>query len=556
MKRDVVLTLLFAFLITFSFPPFQAGFLAWGAFIPLFLLIQNKSRKEAFKWSYLAGLLTNLMLLYWIGWSTLAGAFAAILVLPLYLSLFSIIQVTFFNRWGEKAIFIAPIWWTAIEWIKSLGEIGFPWFSVGYSQSYYLPMIQFASLTGIYGVSFWVVSINVLLFNLYQNSVSTRKRIIYFAVFILLIGIPYLHGKFTIPDKIPGDSTSIRVGVVQGSIDPFKKWKFEYKDSSFVVYEKLTRQIARENPDLIVWPETATPCWLKHEYEYLNRIMVLMDSLNIPLLTGTPDYEYSSDTDYRTYNAAILIAPKAPDIQTYWKMRLVPFGERVPFEDSFPFTLITKFLNKLEMGQGNFSPGAEPFVFSILPKSKQKLSKTFSSAEEELLNELAQLIEKKEKGESSKKKADSLSFRPKTSTNNDSIRFSVAICYESIFPDIVQTFIQKGAQFLLVITNDAWFGRTSMPFQHNQYAVFRAIENRVSIARCSNAGISSMINPYGQMTKISTLLKPEILVDNLPILKEKSFYARYGNVFANSMIVISFLLLFTLFSNPFRKRKN
>ncbi len=554
MKRDVVLAILFAFLITFSFPPFQAGFLAFGALIPLFLLLQNKSRKEAFSWSYLAGLLTNLMLLYWIGWSTLAGAFAAILVLPLYLSLFSIIHVSFIKKWGTNAIFVAPITWTAIEWIKSLGEISFPWFTIGYSQSYYLPLIQFASYTGIYGVSFWVILLNVILFNLYKNSSHPGKRRIYFAIFIILLAIPYLHGKYTIPEKISGDLNSVRVSVVQGSIDPFKKWKFEYKDTSFVAYEKLTRLVARENPDLIVWPETATPCWLKHEYEYLHRIIMLVDSLNTPLLTGTPDYKYISEMVYRTYNAAILIAPKNPAIKTYWKMRLVPFGERVPFEDTFPFTLITEFLNKMEMGQGNFSPGTEPVVFAVLPKSKQKLLKVFSPAEEEILNELAQLLEKTENADSSKNKPDSLLLTAKTTTNNDSVRFSVAICYESIFPDIVQTFVKKGAQFLLVITNDAWFGRTSMPFQHNQYAVFRAIENRVSIARCSNAGISSFINPYGQMTKVSTLLKPEALTENLPILKEKSFYAQYGNIFANILLFISFILLIMLLFIPFRKR--
>jgi apolipoprotein N-acyltransferase len=554
MKRDVTLSILFASLITFAFPPFQTGFLAYCAIIPLFLLIRNKSRKEAFKWSYLAGLLTNLMLLYWIGWSTLAGALSAILVLPLYLSLFSIIQVTFLKKWGEKAFYLAPVWWTAIEWVKSLGQIGFPWFSIGYSQSYYLPLIQFASFTSIYGVSFWVILLNVILYNLYKNLSLHRKRNTLIIVFIILIGIPYIHGKLTMPNKKSANTTSIRIGVVQGSIDPFKKWKIEYKDSSFVVYEKLTRLVANEKPDLIVWPETATPCWLKHEYEYLNRLVMLVDSLNIPLLTGTPDYEYVSDLEYRTYNSAILIAPKSPEIQTYAKMRLVPFGERVPFEDSFPFTLITQFLNKLEMGQGNFSPGMEPFVFSVRPGSKAKLSKVFSPAEEELLNDLAQLLEKTEKSDSTGIKNDSLSAKKAVAAYDDSIRFSVAICYESIFPDIVHSFIQKGAQFLLVITNDAWFGRTSMPFQHNQYVVFRAIENRVSIARCSNAGISSFINPYGQIMKTTTLLKPETLTDDLPILNEKSFYAKHGNVFANFMLLMSAMLFLMLPVKYFRKR--
>lgn len=504
LKKDLFLSTLFALLITFSFPPFQFGFLVYVAFIPLLLLLENKSKNEIFRWSYFAGFLTNVMLLYWVGWATVAGAIGAILILPLYVSLFAILHIFSQRKWGDKAIFLIPFWWTAIEWIKTIGQIGFPWFTVGYSQSYYLPLIQFASYCSVIGVSFWVLCVNVIFYLAWKKASHPKDYLKYGIIFTIFLLVPLIHGLLIVPENEPVNQKKLRIALVQGNIDPFQKWKPEFKDTSFVSYGKLTADIAKEKPELIIWPETATPCWLKHEFAYLKRVKKQIDSLNIPLLTGTPDYQFITDTEYRTYNAAILIQPQIDEIQTSYKSRLVPFGERIPYEDTFPFTLIKDLLNKLEMGQGNFSPGDSLYVFQFKKKSPG----------DSLLREEQAVI-----------------------------KFGVAICYESVFPQIVRNFILKGAQFQIVITNDAWFGITSMPFQHLQYAVFRAIENRISIARCANAGFSTFIDPFGRIKQRTQLYQTETLIQDISIAGQNSFYVRHGNIFANGNLILSILLL-------------
>lgn len=540
MKKNVALCTVFALFITFAFPPFQFGFLAYFALIPLFLVLENKSPKEAFRWAYFSGLMVNLMLLYWIGWATIAGAFSAIIVLPAYLGLFGVLHALTLKKWGYLAYWLTPVWWTGLEWLKTLGQTAFPWFTLGYSQSYYLYLIQFAEYVTVYGISFWLVLLNVLVF------LGIKHRQWKFAgVFALLILFPFLHGKMIIPrtDEINPEK-SVRVGLVQGNVDPFKKWKLEYKDLSFVKYGRLTAEIARHEPDLIVWPETATPCWLKHEMEYLKRVRDQVDSLGIPLLTGTPDYRFVTETEYRTFNTAVLIQPQRYDLPTYEKMRLVPFGERIPYEDTFPFSMFKELLNKLEMGQGNFSPGKKPVIFSIPQRGKnwQDGVRHLETSDDVPVN------------------ANSERPIPQIpdelfQTTSDSIHFGVAICYESVFPQIVRRFVTLGADFLLVITNDAWFGRTSMPYQHLQYAVFRAIENRISVARCTNGGISGVIDPYGRVSKTTNLYEEAKVVADLPVLNQRSFYERHGNFFTNSVLIIFGFLLLAVLLLPLKDRK-
>ncbi|MDZ7262521.1 MAG: apolipoprotein N-acyltransferase, partial [candidate division KSB1 bacterium] len=366
--------------------------------------------------------------------------------------------------------------------------------SLGYTQTSYLSLIQYDSFTSVYGVSFWVPTLNVIFFQITKNWKNTKKCLALILLVLVLFLLPWIYGKKVIP-KEGQYQEKIRIALIQGNIDPYVKWDENFRDLNFKTYHRLTEAAALQRPDLLVWPETATPCYLRYDFKYLEQVQSLVDELGIPLLTGSPDFEYISSNMYHTYNSALLLLPNQSQIQSYAKLHLVPFGERVPFEDSFPFSYLKSLLDKLELGQGDFSPGKETVVFQFQTQG--------------------------EKG------------------STESIKFSVVICYESIFPELVREFVVKGAQFLIIITNDAWFGKTSAPYHHAQIAIFRAIENRISIGRCANTGVSMFIDSYGRTLMASPIFKEEVLVSDIPLRQEKTFFTRYGNVFSSAILVFN-----------------
>ena len=502
MKRDITLSLLTGISLTLAFPPFRFGFIAYGALIPFFLLLRGKSIKESLRWGYLVGLFSCLGVLFWIAWVTLPGAIGAILVLPLYFSLYAVLHQWLHQRLGPKVIFVVPFLWTGLEYVKSLGQIGFPWMSLGYTQTYYLPLIQHASITSVYGVTFWIVLLNVLFYETRRYFHSLRLAIIFISVIGIVFIFPLIHGLVILGRSTTG-SKSIRVALVQGNIDPFLKWKLEFKEDNFSTYERLTRKAADSQPDLYVWPETAVPSYLLSDLPYLKRIRNLVDSTNVSLLSGTMDYTFVNDNEYEYFNAAILVNPHERKIQKYAKIQLVPFSEKVPYEDSFPLNLIKQFLSSLEMGIGDFSRGSTINIMSFEPFERN--------------------------------------VTEPADNNKDQLNFAVVICYESIFPELVRKFVERGAEFLVIITNDAWFGRTTAPFQHAQMAVFRAIENRMSIARCANTGISMFIDPYGRIRKPSKWFEEAVIVDDISLRSENTFYSRFGNIF--TIVVTLFNIL-------------
>jgi apolipoprotein N-acyltransferase len=483
------LVLIFASLLSLAFPPLQLGFLAYWALIPLFFMLKDLSPKKALFWGYLAGFFWNFATLYWIGWVTIPGLIGVLIVLPLYLMCYAWIHAYLRDSLGSRFIFLIPFVWVALEYVKSLGVLGFPWTSLAYTQTYYTRLIQFASVTGAFGVSFWIVWINVIIYYLIERKSNVRTAWPWILVLLLLFVIPLFYGMSVIPET--GGKTgkeNVRVALVQGNIDPYQKWDEGFLRRNFEIYDSLTVQLADDSVDLVVWPETATACYLRARYKYLYWTINLARRVRAPILTGTPDYRYVDRDRYETYNALMLIDPVSDVLQTYYKMHLVPFGERVPFEDSIPF--LHDFLESLNMGTGDFSPGKELKLFSVRIKGQE-------------------------------------------------IPVAGIICFESIFGDQVRRFVKAGSQLLVIVTNDAWFGNTSGPYQHAQIAVFRAVENRISIARCANTGISSFIDPYGRVRKKSRWNEAVVLVDALPLRTEKTFYTKHGDWIAYLVLAVT-----------------
>jgi len=495
-KRDILLSLLAGILLIFSFPNFDLEFLVWFALVPLFYSIEGKGLRLSFGLGFLTGIITFLGILYWIivavhtyGNIPLIPSSLILLLLVAYLSLF-IGGFTCFTRFiqirlGLQTMLFTPLLWVALEYLRSLLLTGFPWASLGYSQYLNLPFIQIADITGVYGPSFAIVLVNATLFGVLRQWPKKDfpvKEVIFTGVVLLGLLI-YGHLKMRIVERHGNQSPPLKIGLVQGNIDQSVKWDRSFQIETLGIYKKLSYAVAEEKLDLIIWPETATPFFYQDAWEYQPSILDIPKKTNSFLLFGTPSYKIEKGRAVH-YNSAYLVSPSGELVGKYDKIHLVPFGEYVPMQD------LLFFIGSLGEGIGDFKSGKEIFNFS-LPQGK----------------------------------------------------FGVLICFEIIFPDLCRKFVKRGANFLVTITNDAWFGRTSAPYQHFSIATFRAVENRVFVARAANTGITGFIDPTGKISKEGKIFKEEAMSGTVRLSDLKTFYTLYGDIFAWICSALSILLL-------------
>jgi apolipoprotein N-acyltransferase len=327
---------------------------------------------------------------------------------------------------------------------------------------------------GAYGLSFALVLVNVTLYLIIRQwpTKSFPYRAVIVTVIILLGFFVYGHVRIAAVERQAACQPSLKIGLVQGNIDQSMKWDESFRRETMAIYERLTLKVGQEKPDLILWPETATPFFFQDAKEYQPLILDIPVNTKAFLLFGTPSYKIEKGKANH-YNSAYLASPSGQIIGKYDKIHLVPFGEYVPLSD------LLSFIGSLGEGIGDFKSGKEIFNFS-LPHGK----------------------------------------------------FGVLICFEIIFPDLCRRFVKQGAELLVTITNDAWFGKTSAPYQHFSIAAFRAVENRVFVARAANTGITGLIGPTGKILKQGAIFKEETMTGTIPLMKEKTFYTQYGDVFA------------------------
>jgi len=383
--------------------------------------------------------------------------------------------------------------WISSEYVRAILFTGFPWAILGYTQYRTPIIIQIADVTGSYGVSFLIMMVNFVLYSyLYLFLKRTLSRHILISQTLILIIIMTFVLFYGYSELRNDDSnTGLKLSVIQGNIEQGKKWDTAYKDYILTRYEILTKEAAKDRPDLIIWPETSIPGLLDEE-DIGKRIRKLAKDIDIPLFLGAITYESHFDRDL-FFNSAVLFSLDGYIEEKYDKLHLVPFGEYVPFERYLPF--IRDFIN-VEIG--DYTKGREFTLFDI--KSKR----------------------------------------------DEHFKYAALICFEDIFPALVRRFISNGANFLINITNDAWFKESSEQLQHAQASVFRAVENRVSVIRAANTGFSCYINPngiiensiYDKNTK--GMYVPGYKTFELKISERSSFYTRYGDVF--SYICIAFVL--------------
>ncbi len=424
-----------ALLLIFAFPNFNLSFLAFIGFIPLFFAIENQAPKKAFLISYVAGFIFYIGVLYWLYHVTAIGLVILCLYLALYFGIFGLIFNHFTLHPLPFTLIFIPLAWVILEYIQAHFFImSFGWALLGYSQYKNLSLIQIADFSGVYGVSFVIIMVNVAIYKALKR--SFLEIIIAGAVLITVFGYGIIREN-------KGESgEGVRVSVIQGNIPQELKWDPEAQDMIIEKYAALTKMASFDNPDLIVWPETSFPGFFEIDKEITDKVLNLAKEINIPILSGI-----NTEKDGKYFNSAVFISNRGKIVDKYDKIYLVPFGEYVPFSNKFPA------LHKLVLGElGEFTQGKEFKTFSLQP-----------------------------------------------SAFSQNVKFSVLICFEDIFSELSRKFVKSGAKFLIVITNDAWYGKSGAAYQHAACSVFRAIENRIPIVRCANTGYSCFIDSRGRI---------------------------------------------------------
>jgi len=481
-----------------SFSSHNCYIFSWLAFAPLLVVTIREKKGKGFLWGFIFGVIFYVGNISWINYTLMFyGGIPAFLSIPLLFLLVSYLSLYYglfsyflkkvhrtFPAWG---IWSAPFIWVGLEWIRSFFMTGFPWSTLGYSQHTFLPVLQISEYTGVYGVSFLIILSNVMLAR-WCLPIMKKPLIKESAICFLIVFSAVFWGSYKIK-SIQGDmnnSLSVRGAFVQGNIKQSMKWDPEREKEIVKTYEVLTLDVAMKRPQFILWPETAVPFLYQNNPEYKKWLEELSNTVGTPIVTGAMTYNYQSKDEIKYFNSAVLVTPDKNIQKVYDKIHLVPFGEYVPFRK------LLFFVDKLVSIVGELTPGTETHTYKI-----------------------------------------------------SSFSFGTAICFEIIFPDLVRRFADKGVDIVMNLTNDAWYGNTDAPFQHWAMVAFRCVENRIWVVRAANTGISGFINPWGKPVYASKLFSPEAGVFDLSILKNKNktFYTRFGDIFAKTCFVFSFMLL-------------
>ena len=453
----------------------------------------------------IAGLAHYLSLLYWVvftmriyGYLPWWQCVSLLVLLATYLALYPgtfALCLVHFCRKPAHLILIAPVLWVALEYVRTFLLTGFPWGIVGYSQFNQLHIVQISDMFGVYGVSYLVILFNCAVYVVllgaagkkWHDRVSGKREMLLAAISALgLIGLALVYGSMRIKtmDAAMADAESPRMAVVQGNINQAQKWDPAFQISTTKKYLDLTRSAAAGKPDLVIWPETATPFYFGASPKLTQLVIDTVRQTGISLLVGSPSVREEGGRSV-FYNSAYLIAPDGQTLGRYDKVHLVPFGEYVPLKR------LLSFAGKMVAQVGDFASGEKGHTLAL--------------------------------GEG----------RPD---------IGVQICFEIIFPGLSRSLVKNGAGVLVNLTNDAWFGESSAAFQHFSMTVFRAVENRRSLVRCANTGISGFIDPVGRVVAKTELFEDAVVDRPVPVITQTAIYTRIGDAFAMTCLIVLLVL--------------
>lgn len=527
------LILLSAFLSGLSLPGNQLGLLSFISYAPLFYVLYKTEdlRFSRFLWlGYKFAFVFVLVSMYWIAFSDIIGFLGAQVTICLRFSI--LFAFIFLIRKYKLSFFTVAFLFVLHEFLYTQTELDYPWHMIAYALTDFPILLQVSELGGVYLVSFFIYLVNIFFVKLIcAENKKTYLSALSAAFFVYLSVNIFLYTRL---DSKP--LRSIKVALLQPNIDPFLKWKRAYRELSINRLLAGTYEAINKGADHIILPETAMPYRLRRSKSMINKLQAISDRFRVNLTIGTID-EQIVNGQVKSFNSAFHFFPDQKNFSIYNKRRLVPVIEKSIYDG------VLDFINDL--------PGMAGFDLGESANSFVSQNKVYGMHKNSAFSDW---------------KTDSIS------QEKASIRFATSICIESNYPDVYRDFAEKGKIDLYsIITNDGWFFphyqyfrdlaaqfgfspylKGKAAFQHHRIAVVRAIENRTTILRAANTGISSIIDYYGNTIIASEQYEEALILTFAPINPnpEKTFYQAYGDRF-----VLFYLagVFFTIFLRVFRR---
>ena len=486
-KKAILLSLASWVLLAFCFPPFPLGPVALVSLAPWFYVLKTASKKTALTSSYLGAFFFNAISIYWLyhvgDVAPPALIFSGLFLSIAFLSLFVLLCAYVFIKLPSPFLF--PFFWAGIEVLRAKGDMSFPWLSLGLVFGNNLELMQSYAFLGVFGCSAIIIASNICL----ATAVLKKKKKLGFAPLALAI-IFYVGGYGILANEKAIDSSTLKVAVVQPSIHQTKKWSREYFDSVMTQTWDLFETLEPDSVGLILFPETAIPDYMNSRFTEAEFLEDYAQKNNSAIVIGALNRIWNKEAQGEkrklVYNSAFLFGFGKPPLE-YRKVHLVPFSEKMPFDNIFPV------VNYVDLGGGEFSPG------------------------------------------------DSLSIWQPGG-------FSPLICYEVIYGNILRDAKRKGAKFIANITNDGWFYKSIAPYQHFNLVRSHVVENGIGVVRAANTGISAFILPNGKILEKTELFEQRIIVQNIPLETRFTLYSVIGDyielvlfVFSLAMVLVAII---------------
>lgn len=472
-KRSIILSILAGLILAAAMPKPGIWAAAWFGLVPLLLALRGSRPRDAAVYGLITGCAYYGIILFWL---TIFGYLPWALVVlkeTFWLMLFAVIASWLMPErigwWGYLAV---PAAWTAIQWARLLGPLGFTWGSLAHTQADNLPIIQMASTTGPWGIDFLICLFSLALMGTFLAA-HERRRFRPAGVIALVIGAVWIGG-FAALDSGDSGYRGTKIAIIQGNTPHEINAPPDYSVDSFRTYERLSRRAAEGKPDFIIWPETTIP-----EDIAPDTWGALISRLARETGTGYIVGGYDASGQSESYNAAHFYDRTGRKLGVYHKVHLVPYGEYVPLRERMPW------LKRYGIRDVDVRPG----------KSHN-------------------LVE------------------------TDIGKLGTIICFESLFPAVARQEVSRGAEALVIITNDAWFLQTQAARHHMMMAKLRAVENRRWVVRAAATGISAVIDPYGRPQGELPVFTQGILTGSIARLQSLTPYARFGDWFVFACLAI------------------